>query len=135
MQVFHGRDQGKPSERRGATFTGVVWADPVMPSADNVGINHVFFSPGARTFWHTHEHGQVLHVTSGRGWVCVEGEAPQEIRQGDVVWIRPHERHWHGAAADTFMAHLAISLGKADWQEALPETDYARAGNCATEAQ
>lgn len=128
MQVFHGRDQGKPSEQRGPTFTGVVWADPVMPTSDNVGINNVFFSPGARTFWHTHEYGQVLHVTSGRGWVCSEGSEPQEIRQGDVVWIRPGERHWHGAASDTFMVHLAISLGKPDWQEELPQPEYAQAG-------
>ena len=135
MQVFHGRAPGKPSEQRSATFTGVVWADPVMAPADNVGINHVFFSPGARTFWHTHEHGQVLHVTSGRGWICVDGETPREIRQGDVVWIRPRERHWHGAAADTFMAHLAISLGKADWQEALAATEYALADRQETETQ
>jgi len=128
MQVFHGRYQDKPSEQRGSTFTGVVWADPVMPAQDNVGINHVFFSPGARTFWHTHEYGQVLHVTSGRGWICLDGEPPQEIRQGDVVWIGPLERHWHGAAADTFMSHLAISLGKADWQNELSESEYAEAG-------
>jgi quercetin dioxygenase-like cupin family protein len=87
----------------------------------------VFFSPGARTFWHTHEHGQVLHVTSGRGWVCADGGQPQEIRQGDMVWIRPRERHWHGAAADTYMVHLAISLGEVDWQEELPQPEYERA--------
>jgi len=128
MQVFHGRDQGKPSEQRGPTFSGVVYADPVMPPQDNVGINHVFFPPGSRTFWHTHEYGQVLHVTAGRGWICLDGSQPQEIRQGDVVWIGPHERHWHGAAADTLMAHLAISLGVADWQEELPQAEYLQAG-------
>jgi quercetin dioxygenase-like cupin family protein len=127
MQVFHGRDRGKPSEQRGPTFTGVVWADPVMPAADGASVNHVFFSPGARTFWHTHERGQVLHVTAGRGWVCTDGGQPQEIRQGDVVWIRPHERHWHGAASDSYMVHLAISLGQVDWQEELPQAEYERA--------
>ncbi|WP_459615873.1 cupin domain-containing protein [Bordetella sp. 2513F-2] len=128
MKVFHGRERGKPSDQRGPTFTGVVWADPVMPTTDNVTINHVFFSPGARTFWHTHEQGQVLQVTAGRGWVCLEGEKPQEIRSGDVVWIGPDERHWHGAAADSYMVHLATSLGRSIWQEEVAESDYAQAG-------
>jgi len=128
MKVFHGRVAGKPSEQRGPTFTGTVWADPVMPSMDNVGINNVFFSPGARTFWHTHEYGQVLQVTSGCGWICLDGEAPQLIRTGDVVWIGPGERHWHGAASDSYMVHTATSLGKATWLEEVAEADYSRAG-------
>lgn len=124
MKVFHGRVQGAASEQRGATFTGTVWADPVMPSTNGVGINNVFFSPGARTHWHTHEYGQVLHVTSGQGWICKDGEEPQQIRMGDVVWIGPHERHWHGAAENSYMVHMAISIGKADWQEAVAGQDY-----------
>ena len=128
MQVFHGSSQSRASEKRGPTFSGPVWADPVLPAQDNVSVAHVFFQPGSRTFWHVHERGQVLHVTAGRGWVCTEGGQPQSIGQGDVVWIRPGERHWHGAASGTMMAHLAISLGKADWQEELPEAQYALAG-------
>lgn len=124
MKVFHGRAEGVPSEQRGPTFTGAVWADPVMPTTDKVTINNVFFSPGARTYWHTHEYGQVLHVTAGKGWICLEGQAPQAIRQGDVVWIGPNERHWHGAAADTYMIHMATSLGGTDWQEAVADKDY-----------
>ncbi len=115
MKVFHGRAEGVPSEQRGATFTGVVWADPVMPTTDDVSINNVFFSPGARTHWHTHAQGQVLNVTAGRGWVCLDGEAPRPIRSGDVVWIGANERHWHGAAHDTYMIHMATSLGKTQW--------------------
>jgi len=126
MKVFHGRAEGKVSEQRGATFTGVVWADPIMPATDNVGINSVFFTPGARTYWHKHELGQVLQVTAGKGWICAEGQDPQPIRQGDVVWIPPNERHWHGAAADTYMIHVATSLGKSEWQEEVSEQDYAR---------
>jgi quercetin dioxygenase-like cupin family protein len=120
MKVFHGRNAGKPSEKRGPTFTGTVWADPVMPATDGVSINNVFFTPGARTFWHSHEQGQVLQVTSGRGWVCKEGEEPQAIRAGDVVWIAPHERHWHGASAETAMIHTAASIGTTTWQEEVP---------------
>ena len=127
MQVFNGRQKGAVSEQRSSTFSGTVWADPVMPTTDKVTINSVFFAPGARTYWHTHEQGQILQVTSGSGWVCVEGDEPQVIRQGDVVWIPADERHWHGASADTFMIHTATSLGKTVWQEEVSEQDYLRA--------
>jgi quercetin dioxygenase-like cupin family protein len=123
MKVFHGRMEGAPSELRAATFTGTVWADPIMAATDNVAINNVFFSPGGRTHWHTHEQGQILHVTAGSGWVCLDGEAPQRIRTGDMVWIRPHERHWHGASLDSYMIHMATSLGKTVWAEAVADKD------------
>jgi quercetin dioxygenase-like cupin family protein len=131
MKVFKGRVTGVPSEQRGATFTGVVYADPVMPTMDNVGINNVFFSPGARTYWHTHEYGQVLHVTGGQGWICLDGQEPQVIRQGDVVWIGPNERHWHGAGTDTFMMHMATSMGKATWQDPVTDAQYPKQGAAA----
>ena len=124
MKVFHGRTEGALSEQRGATFTGTVWADPVMPSTQNVGINNVFFSPGGRTHWHSHELGQVLNVFAGCGWVCLDGNAPQQIKAGDVVWIGPGERHWHGAAAGSYMMHMATSLGKATWAEPVSDKDY-----------
>lgn len=127
MKVFHGRTDGAPSEQRSSTFSGVVWADPIMQKTDNVMIGHVFFSPGARTFWHTHEVGQVLTVTSGKGWVCVDGQEPQAIRQGDVVWIPADERHWHGACADSFMSHIATSIGETRWEEEVAEAVYAAA--------
>ncbi|HTK00639.1 MAG TPA: cupin domain-containing protein [Bordetella sp.] len=131
MKVFKGRVTGVPSEQRGPTFTGVVYADPVMPTMDNVGINNVFFTPGARTFWHTHEYGQVLHVTGGQGWICLDGQEPQVIRQGDVVWIGPNERHWHGASTDTFMMHMATSMGKATWQDPVTDAQYPKQGAAA----
>ena len=125
MKVFHARTEGAPSEQRSATFTGTVWGDPIMPTTDNVTINNVFFAPGGRTHWHTHELGQVLNVVAGSGWVCLEGKPPQQIRSGDVVWIAPHERHWHGAAAGSYLVHTATSLGKTLWAEAVSEQDYA----------
>jgi quercetin dioxygenase-like cupin family protein len=128
MKVFHGRASGTPSEQRGGTFTGTVWADPVMPATDGVTINTVFFAPAARTFWHAHERGQILHVTAGQGWICAHGGEPQPIRQGDVVWIAPNERHWHGGSAESYMVHIAISIGTTRWQEAVSEQDYAQAG-------
>jgi quercetin dioxygenase-like cupin family protein len=99
MKVFHGRTDGAMSELRGETFSGTVWADPVMPVTNGVTINTVFFAPRGRTYWHTHEQGQVLTVTAGKGWICREGEAPQPIRQGDIVFIGPNERHWQGDLA------------------------------------
>jgi quercetin dioxygenase-like cupin family protein len=124
MKVFHARAQGAPSELRSATFTGTVWADPVMPTTDNVQINNVFFSPGGRTHWHSHELGQSLHVLAGSGWICLDGQAPQAIRTGDVVWIGPNERHWHGAAAGSYMLHMATSLGKTSWETAVQAHEY-----------
>ena len=129
MKVFHGRASAQvPSEQRSATFTGTVWGDPVMPSTNGVSVTNVFFSPGARTHWHTHSQGQVLNVTAGQGWICLEGEQPQPIRAGDVVWIDANERHWHGAAENSYMIHMATSLGKIDWQEPVADADYQKAG-------
>jgi quercetin dioxygenase-like cupin family protein len=127
MKVFHGRAEGAVSEQRSATFTGVVYADPIMPTTDTITIANVFFSPGARTYWHTHQQGQILQVTSGSGWICVAGGEPQAIRTGDVVWIPANERHWHGASADSYMVHTATSLGKTMWEEEVSEEDYRRA--------
>lgn len=127
MKVFHGRADGAVSEQRSSTFSGVVWADPIMPTTDTVTIANVSFSPGGRTYWHTHAQGQILQVTSGSGWVCVEGGEPQKIRQGDVVWIPANERHWHGAGTDSYMVHTATSLGKTMWEEEVLEAVYRQA--------
>ena len=126
MKVFRGR-AGVPSEKRSATFSGTVWGDPVMPTTDEVTINSVSFAPGGRTFWHTHEQGQILQVTSGSGFVCLDGGEPQAIRTGDVVWIGAGERHWHGGSGDSFMVHTAISLGVTSWAEEVPEEVYRKA--------
>ena len=88
----------------------------------------VTFEPGARTAWHTHPLGQTLIVTSGLGWVQVEGGPIEEIRPGDVVWFPPGEKHWHGATATTAMTHIAIPEvldGKSvDWMEKVSDEQY-----------
>jgi quercetin dioxygenase-like cupin family protein len=121
MQIVHGRPEGAASDQRGATFTGVVHADPVLPSTDGVTINNVFFTPGAHTYWHSHERGQILVVTAGAGWVCSRGSEPQSLKAGDVVWVPPGEQHWHGGRADSWLLHTAISLGVTNWLEEVPE--------------
>ena len=95
----------------GQYFTGKVRVDaPFQGSAPaRVGGATVTFEPGARTAWHTHPLGQTLIVTSGAGQVQQWGEPVQQIRPGDVVWIPPGAKHWHGATAETSMSHIAIA--------------------------
>ena len=126
MKINRGREAGTQSERRSETFTGEVWADPVLPSTGNVMINSVFFAPGARTHWHRHEAGQILVVTSGQGRVYSRDGEGGTIGVGDTVHIPPGEDHWHGADAGSYMVHLAISLGKSEWLEPVSDDDYER---------
>jgi quercetin dioxygenase-like cupin family protein len=88
----------------------------------------VVFEPGARTAWHTHPLGQTLIVTAGVGRVQHWGGSIEEIRPGDVVWIPPGMKHWHGAAPTTGMTHIAISEqldGKSvDWLEKVSDEQY-----------
>ena len=129
MKVIHGRAAGTESERRSATFTGDVWSDPVLAPTDGVTINNVFFAPGARTYWHTHEGGQILIVTSGQGKIRAESAEAHRIRPGDTVWISPGERHWHGAGESTCLAHVAISLGAHQWLEPVTDKEYLGQGS------
>lgn len=122
MRIVHGRAERLPSEQR-ATVSGAAWFDPVLPATDGTTVTTVFFAPGARTYWHSHEHGQLLQVLAGRGLVCAAGEEPQVISAGDTVWVPPGERHWHGAAPDSFMTHTAISLGTTHWAEEVASDD------------
>jgi quercetin dioxygenase-like cupin family protein len=122
--IIPGRSVGQKTDKRGPTFTGDVWADPVLPTTDGVTINTVTFTPGARTFWHHHERGQLLHVLAGTGLICTADQSPRWLRPGDVVWVPAGERHWHGASPGTVMTHLAISLGTTVWAEEVPEDSY-----------
>jgi quercetin dioxygenase-like cupin family protein len=124
MKINRGREAGTTSELRTATFTGEVWGDPVLPETDGVLINNVFFAPGARTHWHTHHQGQILVVTAGGGRSRARDGSGGELAAGDVVWIPPGEEHWHGAAPDSYMLHLAISLGGHDWLDPVTDGEY-----------
>ncbi|MCE0765578.1 cupin domain-containing protein [Pseudonocardia kujensis] len=89
-----------------------------------MAVNSVTFLEGARTFWHTHEHGQLLLVTAGTGWVVNEDGDRQRVEQGDLVWSEPGERHWHGAVSASDLTHLAVSLGLTSWHdEAVDDPD------------
>ena len=111
-------------------FTGMVRVDPLHTAPDpaRMATALVTFEPGARTAWHTHPLGQTLIVTAGCGRVQLEGGAVQDIRPGDVVWIAPGERHWHGAGPQTAMSHIAIQErleGSAvTWAEHVTDEEY-----------
>ena len=111
-------------------FSGTVRIDPLIQTQApaRVASALVTFDPGARTAWHTHPLGQTLIVTAGCGRVQHWGGPIEEIRPGDVVWIPPGEKHWHGAAPTTAMTHIAINEnldGKAvDWMEHVSDPQY-----------
>jgi quercetin dioxygenase-like cupin family protein len=104
-------------------FTGTVRIDSPFQGSDpaRVGGAIVTFEPGARTAWHTHPLGQTLIIIAGCGRVQRWGGPIEEIRPGDVVWIEPGEKHWHGATTTMAMTHIAIAEaidGKVvDWME------------------
>lgn len=123
MIVTHPTTQAGTAGKPGSQFTGNAYPYLTMAATDGVTINTVDFTPGARTFWHHHQDGQVLQVLAGRGLVQSEGGPVVVLRAGDTVWVPPGERHWHGAAPDSFMVHTAISLGPTHWAE--PVTDEA----------
>jgi quercetin dioxygenase-like cupin family protein len=112
---------GKP----GSQFTGDAYPYLTMPATDGVTINTVDFTPGARTHWHRHEQGQIIQVLAGRGRIQSEGGPVEVLRAGDVVWVPGGERHWHGAAADSFLVHTAISLGVTSWERPVEDAEYA----------
>ena len=125
MKIVRGR-AGAPSERRSTTFTGGVWAEPLL-AEEGVVVNAVFFEPGARTHWHRHEVGQVLYVTHGEGRLRSRAGDGGPLTAGDVAYIGPGEEHWHGAAPGSYLLHVAVSIGTTDWLEPVADGDYARA--------
>jgi 4-carboxymuconolactone decarboxylase len=117
--------QGPPGN-----FTGSVRVEPLFQAhaPAHASGSLVTFEPGARTAWHTHPLGQILIVTAGIGRVQRWGDPMEEIREGDVVWIPPGQKHWHGAAPDSSMAHIAVVEqldGKAvEWMEKVSDAQY-----------
>src|SRR4029079_5988933 len=101
------------------SFTGGVWADPVLPPGDGIVVNNVFFEPAARTHWHTHEVAQVLYVLAGEGRVQARERTRYPLTPGDNVHIAAGEEHWPGASPTSYLLHLAVSVGETRWLEAV----------------
>ena len=115
-------------------FTGSVYIDAVAaPSAaSRLSASSVHFTPGARTHWHTHPNGQTIWVTEGVGLCQREGGAIEVIRPGDRVFFEPGENHWHGAAPNRFMAHVAMvevddEGNSATWGDHVSDVEYGAA--------
>lgn len=125
------RNGSQPSSQGPAEwFTGNVRVDPLFdaPTPARAFGAYVTFEPGARTAWHAHALGQTLIVTAGCGWVQRWDGPIEEIRPGDVVWIEPHEKHWHGATPTTAMTHIAVVEKTEEdyngWMEHVSEEQY-----------
>ncbi len=115
-------------------FTGDVYLDavaaPSPPSRIQASLVH--FTPGARTAWHTHPLGQTIYVTEGVGRCQRRGGEIEVIRPGDRVFFAPDEEHWHGAAPDRLMVHLALNEvddehPAAHWGEDVSDQEYGAA--------
>jgi quercetin dioxygenase-like cupin family protein len=114
-------------------FVGDAWIDRITDAEppSRIRVNVVRFAPGARNAWHAHSDGQTLHVTEGIGRVQARGGDVLEIRAGDTIYTAPGEWHWHGAAPDHFMTHLAMWEGPVDggpepeWGEQVSDEEYA----------
>ena len=121
---------GKPNDAFAQYFIGQSYLAPA--SSEQVGINNVTFEPGCRTNWHIHHAkkggGQLLVCVAGTGWYQEWGKPARLLRPGDVVNIPAGVKHWHGATADSWFAHLAIEVPgektSNEWLEPVTDEEY-----------
>ncbi|KAL2857354.1 RmlC-like cupin domain-containing protein [Aspergillus pseudoustus] len=126
--IFHAsKGEGQKTVKVGATFTGDVYLDPISID-DKAAFANVTFTPCARTYWHTHEDGQVIRVLAGSGWICDKGSVPRRLKTGDTVWAPAGTTHWHGADENSIMTHWVVGLGKTIWHEAVTDEEYSKKG-------
>ncbi len=121
---------GAPNDGYARYFTGQSYLAPI--STEQIPVFNVTFEPGCRNNWHIHHAssggGQMLICVGGRGYYCEWGREPRELVPGTVVNIPANVKHWHGAALDSWMSHLAIELpgidASAEWLEPVPDEEY-----------
>jgi len=133
MQIT--RNEGETRPGPSEWFTGTVYIDGVAAPSEGsrLSASSVHFTPGARTAWHRHPNGQTIWVTEGVGLCQTRGGPVEVIRPGDRVFFEPGEEHWHGAAPDRFMIHLAMHEvddegNAATWGEHVTDEEYGAAG-------
>lgn len=132
--VFNGKgifSQGVKNEAYAEYFTGTSYL--ALLNQQDLGVFNVTFEPGCRNFWHIHHKGgQIIMVTAGRGWYQEAGKPAQELKVGDTVYIAPGVKHWHGAAKDSWFAHVAIAIpaegASNEWCEEVSDQEYAQLG-------
>lgn len=121
---------GKPNDAYAEYFTGQSYLNPLARAGEPaLGVANVTFEPGCRNHWHIHHKGgQILLCTNGRGYYQEWGKPAVEMKPGDVVNIPPEVKHWHGAAADSWFAHIAIEVpaehSSNEWLEPVSDSDY-----------
>jgi quercetin dioxygenase-like cupin family protein len=115
-------------------FTGAVYLDPIATpeGSSRLSATSVHFTPGARTAWHTHPHGQTIYVVEGVGLAQRRGGPIEVIRPGDRVFFDPDEEHWHGASRSRFMTHIAMlqvddAGTSASWGDHVTDEEYGAA--------
>ena len=120
---------GEKNEAYASFFTGQSYLKALAQAPDgHFGVGNVTFEPGCRNNWHRHLGGyQILLVTGGQGLYQEAGKSAQLLRQGDVVVIADGVKHWHGATANSWFSHVAITAGQAQWLEEVSDQDYAQA--------
>jgi 4-carboxymuconolactone decarboxylase len=125
--IFPKGQQGSPD-----WFTGTVWVTPLLAKDKNndFSIGNVVFEPDARTHWHTHPRGQVLLVTEGNGFYQEQGKPARSLKKGDVMNIPENTVHWHGASANSLLAHIAITNYKGSenvsWLKPVTDHEYSK---------
>lgn len=118
-------------------FTGDVWIDAIATGEEpsRIRVLAVRFAPSARTAWHSHAMGQTLYVTDGVGLVQSRGGEVTRVRPGDIVYTPSDEWHWHGAAPEHFMTHIAMTESTSDdrpesaWGEHVSDAEYGAGGS------
>ena len=130
LKIIRAAPPGSGTAGSAATFTGDVRVTSRYQSdaPARIGGAVVAFAAGARTAWHTHPLGQTLFIISGRGWVQKAGGPIVAVSPGDVIWIPPEVKHWHGASADAAMTHFAVAEARdgsaVTWLEPVPDATY-----------
>lgn len=123
-------------------FTGDVWVDPIATPQEpgqRMVVARVRFAPGARTAWHSHAHGQTLHITDGVALIGTRDGTVIRATPGQTIYTPPDEEHWHGSAPDRFMEHLAMLENSEDpsatttWRELVSDDTYNSGHNTAQE--
>jgi len=124
IEIFPKGDKVNPDY-----FIGTAWVKMLVPK-DETGtysIGNVVFEPGCRNNWHTHPAGQILIVLDGKGWYQEKGQPARSINSGDVIMISSNVKHWHGAAKESSLTHLAITNSKdggVKWLEPVTDEEY-----------
>lgn len=113
-------------------FTGKAWLAPLSEQKElNVPMSNVTFEPGCRNSWHSHKAGQILIATAGIGYYQEKGQPARRLFPGDIVEIAPDVVHWHGAAPDSWFAHIAITtnpqINAAVWLDPVSNSQYQEA--------